>query len=97
MGDKNIKLPNICPSCSHILKVSTLICKTCNTSVKGDYDLPLLANLSNEDQLFIVSFVKYSGSLKEMSKFLNLSYPSVRNILDDIITKIKNLEKNEKQ
>jgi len=57
--------------------------------VSGLYDLPELARLSLNDQQFIFQFVKCSGSLKDMAKYLNLSYPTVRNLLDDIIEKLK--------
>jgi hypothetical protein len=57
------------------------------------YDLPLLAQLSTDEQDFILKFVKNSGSLKDMAKDLGLSYPTVRNLLDSIIDKIKNDEK----
>lgn len=86
-------LPCNCPSCQTELKVKSLVCPNCNTEVHGLYDLPVLAKLSVEDQNFILLFVKNSGSLKEMSKDLGLSYPTVRNLLDDIINKIKNYEK----
>jgi len=56
--------------------------------VSGLYDLPVLARLSPNDQQFVLQFVKCSGSLKDMAKYLNLSYPTVRNMLDDIIEKI---------
>jgi len=88
-----MKLPCYCPSCQSILKVKSLRCETCETEVTGLYDLPLLARLSTEDQDFILKFIKNSGSLKEMAKSLNLSYPSVRNLLDEIIEKIKKYEK----
>jgi hypothetical protein len=52
------------------------------------YPLPVLARLSTEEQDFILRFVKSSGSLKDMAKQLSLSYPTVRNLLDDIIKKI---------
>ncbi|MBK5722516.1 DUF2089 family protein [Dysgonomonas sp. Marseille-P4677] len=86
-------LPCDCPSCKAQLKVKSLLCENCGTEVHGLYDLPVLARLSTNDQEFILKFVKNSGSLKDMSKDLNLSYPTVRNLLDDIIEKIKNYEK----
>jgi hypothetical protein len=73
--------------------VKSLKCESCHTEVTGDYALPVLALLSPEDQGFILKFVKYSGSLKEMAKELNLSYPTVRNLLNDIIEKIESYEK----
>lgn len=90
------KLPVSCPSCDAKLKVKTLQCDTCNTSVNGFFDLPPISHLTLDELSFILNFVKLSGSLKEMAKHLGLSYPSVRNILDDIIEKIKKIEENQK-
>jgi len=73
--------------------VKSLKCESCETEVTGNYELPVLALLPPEDQNFILKFVKYSGSLKEMAKELNLSYPTVRNLLNDIIEKIESYEK----
>jgi len=86
-------LPTNCPSCHSQLKVKCLKCDNCETEVSGIYDMPVLARLSYEDQQFIKRFVINSGSLKEMSSELKLSYPTVRNMLNEIITKIKGDEK----
>lgn len=72
-----------------------MLCDNCGTQVDGKYQLPLLASLSNEHQNFIIEFVMNSGSLKSMAKDMNLSYPSVRNRLDEIIN-LLNTMKNEK-
>jgi hypothetical protein len=81
-------LPHICPSCQSLLKVTSLACDACETVVSGSFDLPLLARLSGEDLQFVLDFVKSSGSLKVMAQQLGLSYPTVRNKLDDIIEKL---------
>ena len=86
------KLPYKCPSCSGTLKVTSLGCEQCETAVSGKFDLPLLAKLSSDDQQFILDFIRSSGSLKEMAQKLNLSYPTVRNLLDDLIHKINKNE-----
>lgn len=87
------KLPHVCPSCSSPLRVKSLVCGNCATEVSGEFELPLLASLPSGDQNFILDFVKSSGSLKLMAEKLKLSYPTVRNMLDDII---KRMEHNEK-
>jgi len=89
-------LPHICPSCTAVLNVKSLVCGHCNTEVTGSFSLPLLASLSQQEQDFIVAFVKSSGSLKIMAQQLGLSYPTVRNLLDDIIEKVTVNEKNNK-
>ncbi|MDR0231165.1 MAG: DUF2089 domain-containing protein [Dysgonamonadaceae bacterium] len=85
-------LPYLCPGCQSQLKVKSLSCKQCGTEVIGLYDLPALARLPQEDQTFILNFVKCSGSLKDMAKQMGLSYPTVRNLLDEIILKITKYE-----
>jgi hypothetical protein len=85
-------LPTKCPSCSEQLKVNRLFCETCKTEIEGSFDLPPLAKLLTEDQDFILQFIKTGGSLKEMAKLLKLSYPTVRNRLDEIIEHIETVE-----
>jgi hypothetical protein len=82
-------LPTTCPSCSGKLAVKRLHCEKCETEVEGFYSLPVLAGLSQDDQEFILAFIKTSGSLKEMADILRVSYPTVRNRLDDVIVKLK--------
>ena len=74
-----------------------LRCERCETEVEGSYDLPALASLSQEDQEFIVEFVRASGSLKEMAGFLKVSYPTVRNRLDEIIEKLNQTHSQPKE
>jgi len=88
-------LPVICPACDSQLKVKSLICEKCDTEIQGRYELPPLGRLLADDQAFILEFIKASGSLKEMAKLLKLSYPTVRNRLDEIIERVKLAEKSE--
>jgi hypothetical protein len=87
-------LPTKCPACDNQLKVRKLLCQDCKTEIEGVFDFPQLARLSAEEQDFILQFIKASGSLKEMAKLLKLSYPTVRNRLDEIIEHIKNEEES---
>lgn len=88
-----MRLPLKCPSCGSGLNVKTLHCESCKTTVDGNYQLPVLASLPEDAQQFIVEFVKSSGSLKEMAKTMQLSYPTVRNRLDEIINQLNELTK----
>jgi hypothetical protein len=83
------KLPIMCPSCSSGLNVSQLTCPSCSTHVSGTFSLPALVRLPEDDQAFILQFFLTSGSLKEMASRLGISYPTVRNRLDDLIAKLK--------
>ncbi len=89
-------LPIICPACNSQLKVKSLLCQHCQTEIQGCYDLPPLATLCADDQAFVLEFIKTSGSLKDMAGLLGLSYPTVRNRLDEIIERIKTAESPKK-
>jgi len=72
--------------------VTQLACEHCETTVGGQFNLPLLSQLTQEEQDFILQFFLYSGSLKQMAQQMNISYPTVRNKLDDMIDHIKKLQ-----
>ena len=86
------RLPLQCPACESPLKVGRMFCGECGTEVCGDFELPLLARLSEKEQQFILAFVKSSGSLKDMANSMGRSYPTVRNVLDDLIEKLIKME-----
>lgn len=87
----DVKLPSTCPSCSEPLRVTQLSCPECQTQVSGNYPLPALLRLNKEEQDFIIQFFLSSGSLKKMAQQMGNSYPTVRNKLDDLIEKVKQL------
>ena len=64
--------------------------------MSGEFELPVLTSLNEEEQRFMLEFVKASGSLKDMAKKMGVSYPTVRNYLDDLIEKLNNMEENER-
>ena len=92
------RLPTSCPSCNSDLRVAQLACPDCGTAVHGDYLLPALSRLDNEDQQFALAFIRCSGSLKEMARLYGVSYPTVRNRLDDLIARLNRIvETQEKE
>jgi hypothetical protein len=50
--------------------------------VEGSFELPPLAQLSIEDQVFVAAFVKSHGSIKEMERLFGVSYPTIKNRLN---------------
>ena len=56
-----------------------------------------IANLDDEDVAFIKKFLLASGSLKEMAKQYEVTYPTVRLRLDKLIQKIKLSDKTENE
>jgi len=56
-----------------------------------------VVSLENEDLEFIKKFMLNSGSLKEIAKIYDVSYPTVRIKLDRLIEKIKVNEAEENE
>ena len=52
-----------------------------NMAIEGSFELPQLARLQLEDQVFIVAFVRSHGSIKEMERVFGISYPTVKSRL----------------
>lgn len=85
-----------CNSCGGSLAISELKCRDCDLTIHGTVDLPRLARLSSEDREFIELFVLSGGSLKEVGKHMGLSYPTVRNRLDKVISNLKQLDEDKR-
>jgi hypothetical protein len=87
------KIITQCPSCGcAALEVVKIDCPDCHTTFEGKFDIPALLKLSEEDLTFILDFVKCSGSLKEMAARQKVSYPTLRNRLNELIEAIDNIE-----
>jgi hypothetical protein len=53
-------------------------------TIKGSFELPPIARLTTEDQIFMAAFVKTHGSIKEMERIFGVSYPTIKNRLNRI-------------
>ena len=74
-----------CPVCQNELTVTRLHCSSCDTLVEGRFTAGHFANLTSEQLDFILTFVRVEGRLNRMETELNLSYPTIRNRLHEII------------
>jgi hypothetical protein len=61
-------------------------------SIQGEFELPPLASLRYEDQVFVSQFVHSHGSIKDMEKAFGISYPTVKNRLNRIIDQLHLVE-----
>jgi hypothetical protein len=66
------------------LLVKKVSAKTGNISIEGEFELPPLAKLSYEDQVFVAMFIKVHGSIKEMEQAFGVSYPTIKARLNKI-------------
>jgi len=58
-------------------------------AIEGEFELPPLAGLRYEDQVFVGEFVRCHGSIKHMEKAFGVSYPTIKNRLNRIATRLQ--------
>lgn len=63
-------------------------------AIEGAFELPELARLNLEDQVFITAFVRSHGSIKEMEQIFGVSYPTIKARLTRIADSLKFIETN---
>lgn len=63
-------------------------------AIEGHFELPQLARLSSEDQVFITAFVRSHGSIKEMEQVFGVSYPTIKSRLTRIAQSLEFVETN---
>lgn len=60
--------------------------------IEGPFALPPLAQLPAEDQVFVAAFVRCHGSIKQMEKYFGVSYPTIKNRLNRIGSRLSFVE-----
>ena len=63
-------------------------------AIEGSFELPQLARLSLEDQIFVTAFVRSHGSIKEMERVFGVSYPTIKARLTRIADSLEFVESN---
>jgi hypothetical protein len=74
-----------CPVCSERLVVTRLHCRSCDTTIEGHFELGRLGRLSAEQLAFVETFIRCEGKLSRMEPELEMSYPTLRARLTEVI------------
>jgi hypothetical protein len=74
-----------CPVCGETLAITRLHCRSCDTTIEGQFALGVFDRLSPEQLLFAETFIRNEGKLNRMADELGLSYPTLRSRLNDLI------------
>ena len=77
-----------CPTCGGELTITGLHCRACHTRIESEYSPCRFCRLSQENLDFIEIFVKNRGNIREMERELEISYPTVRSRLNDVIKEL---------
>ncbi len=82
-------VPTECPVCHDDLHVSQMVCRTCGAEIRGQFEMDRLSQLIPEQRYFVEVFLLCEGKLNCVQDELGISYPTVRNRLDEIIRALK--------
>ncbi|MGD2161613.1 MAG: DUF2089 domain-containing protein [Anaerolineales bacterium] len=77
-----------CPVCRDQLSVTRLHCRNCDTAIEGYFDIGRLGRLSSEQLEFVETFLRCEGKLSRMEPELDMSYPTLRARLTDVIRRM---------
>jgi hypothetical protein len=64
-------------------------CKKTGYAVEGPFETPALLQLQHDQFLLVESLIINGGNLKKVAEDLGMSYPTLRNRLDDVISILK--------
>ena len=74
-----------CPVCQNELIITRLHCEACDTTLEGRFLGGPFGHLSKEQLDFIETFVRCEGKLTRVQEEMALSYPTIRNRLQEVI------------
>ncbi len=80
--------PTACPVCNSTLNITKLECPNCKTELSGKFAPCMYCTLNNKQQLFLETFLRCRGNLKDVGNSLSLSYPTVKGLLDELLTSL---------
>jgi hypothetical protein len=74
-----------CPVCSKELAVTRLHCRSCGTTLEGDFSVGRFGRLSRDQLALLESFLRSRGNLRDMERELGISYPTVRSRVEALV------------
>ena len=87
-----LKLFEKCPACGGPLVVTECRCTNCQLKLQGEFRPDLFSTLTLDQLTFVRTFLRVRGNQSEMEKNLGVSYPTIRNKLDEINLTLDSVE-----
>lgn len=89
-----LKLFEQCPACGGQIVITEIQCANCHLKMQGEFTPGLFSSLSSDQLNFVRAFLRVRGNLSEMEKVLGVSYPTIRNKLEEINNVLEQAEQN---
>ncbi|MEO0092657.1 MAG: DUF2089 family protein [candidate division WOR-3 bacterium] len=85
-----------CIKCGSKMYIAEYKCPNCATTISGNFGYPNLLELSDDMFNFMLIFLKNRGNFRNIEKELGITYPTIRNRLDNLL-KLLGLETKSKR
>jgi hypothetical protein len=74
-----------CPVCAGELAVTRLHCRSCGSTLEGEFSVGRFGRLTREQLTLLESFLRSRGNLRDMERELGISYPTVRGRVEALV------------
>ena len=82
------RAPRDCPVCGHELAVTRLGCVDCGTEISGLFSSCRYCALTESDLEMLRVFLVSRGNMKELERFLGVSYPTARQRFTELLGRL---------
>lgn len=79
------KLISKCPCCSSTLNITSLQCPDCGVELRNTFEQSAFDRLGSDQMNFLLSFLRYRGNLKSLQEEMEISYPTAKKRLDELL------------
>lgn len=79
-----LKIPAKCPICGKPTHVAVVKCDGCGTTINNRFGFSAFDKLDEKQLDFVLAFIECEGSIKDMEKRFEISYPTVKTRLSEI-------------
>lgn len=84
-----------CPACRGKLHITTLACPDCGMELRNAFDISPYDVLDDDKSAFLKSFLRNRGNMKNVQADLNISYPTAKRRLDEVLIALDLFEEEE--
>ena len=78
--------PTKCSVCGAELHITRLTCPNCLSEITGNFAPCRYCTLNERQKLFLDTFLKSRGNIREVERTLSVSYPTVKNMLEELLS-----------
>ncbi|MGL4832714.1 MAG: DUF2089 domain-containing protein [Propionibacteriaceae bacterium] len=82
------RAPRDCPVCDEELHLSRVGCPSCGTEIIGEFQRCSFCALDDADVEMLRVFLASRGNMREVGKYLGVSYPTARQRYSELLVKL---------